>query len=493
MEKTFASRALAVVAALSVTAGAARASSANLMEARPTPEWFTKGVMYQVQPRAFTPEGTLKSIEAKLPYLKDLGVTIVYLVPVMLADDGGDRSFWSPRQVRSGFDNPRNQYRLKDYFHVDPEYGTDRDLRDLVAAAHRLGQRVILDLVYFHAGPTARVWKEHPEFTRWNADGTIAKGPWRFPRFDFRVPGVREYLWANMTGLICGFDVDGYRCDVGDAIPLDFWCEGRRRMEAVKKDAILLCEGYDEKDQETAFDADYGWFPGGDVLAGKKGAHAIREAWEHRDLMSTQGARFVNHYENHDIATDQRPRRERAWGTAAVEQVLVWMFTLDGVPMLFTGNELADADPKHSMFGKVPMDWGQLSTEPGKRRHALVRELTALRAAHPAFTDVNGKRGLSWLDVSAPDAATAFVRRAKDGAQVVVVQNWTDREVVVDVDFDVPPEAIPDYLSVARTDRSVRGTLADAPLLARRAERTGARAFRLGGFGFAVYAVVPRR
>ena len=129
-------------------AGAALASSANLMEARPTPDWFTKGVMYQVQPRAFTPAGTLKSIEAKLPYLKDLGVTIVYLVPVMLADDDGDRSFWSPRQVRSGFDNPRNQYRLKDYFHVDPEYGTDQDLRDLVAAAHRLGQRVVLDLVY---------------------------------------------------------------------------------------------------------------------------------------------------------------------------------------------------------------------------------------------------------------------------------------------------------------------------------------------------------
>ena len=485
---------MTIIAGLAVGAALSSfASSANLMDARPSPDWFTKGVMYQVQPRAFTPEGTLKSIEAKLPYLKNLGVTIVYLVPVMLADDDMDRSFWSPRQVRSGFDNPKNQYRIKDYFHVDPEYGTDQDLRDLVAAAHRLGQRVILDLVYFHAGPTAKVWQEHPAFTHWNADGTIAKGQWRFPRFNFRAPGVQEYLWGNMTGLIRDFDVDGYRCDVGDAIPLDFWCEGYRRMTALKKDAILLCEGYDEKDQETAFDADYGWFPGADVFAGKKGASAIRAAWEYRDLMSTQGARFVNHYENHDIATDARPRRERAWGHAAVEQVLVWMFTMDGVPMLFTGNELADADPKHSMFGKTPLDWTQLDREPGKGRRARVKELAALRAAHPAFTDFNGKRGLAWLDVSAPDAATAFVRRAKDGSQVVVVQNWAAKEVDVDVTFEVPPEDIPDYLSVPRLDRSVRGTLAERPLLARKAAKTGAKSFRLGAFGYAIYSVLPKK
>ena len=60
----------------------AEAGSAFLMDARPSPAWFTRGVVYQVQPRAFTPEGTLKAIEARLPYLKDLGVTIVYLVPV---------------------------------------------------------------------------------------------------------------------------------------------------------------------------------------------------------------------------------------------------------------------------------------------------------------------------------------------------------------------------------------------------------------------------
>lgn len=468
------------------------ASCAFLMEARPSSDWFTRGVIYQVQPRAFTPEGTLKAIEARLPYLRDLGVTIVYLVPVMEMDDDRDRAFWSPRQIKSGFDNPKNQYRLKGYSHVDPEYGTDDDLRSLVAAAHRLGLKVIFDLVYFHAGPSARVWKEHPEFTYWNADGTIAKGAWRFPRFNFGVMAAREWLWDNMVGLIRDYGADGYRCDVGDGIPLGFWCEGVRRMKEVKADAILLCEGYDEKDQEDAFDADYGWFPGEGVLTGGEPAKAIREAWDLREQRSTKGARFVNHYENHDIATDCRPRREAAWGEAAIDQVLVWMFTVDGVPMLFTGNELADADERHSMFGKTPMDWTQLDREPGKSRHAFVKTLASLRAKHAAFTDFNGRAGLAWLDVTATNAVTAFVRTAKDGERIVVVQNWKNETVSTDVSFEARPDVWPDWVIAERVDRSVKGVLAAKPLLSRAAEKTGDRSFRLGPYGFAVYPVERR-
>ena len=91
------------------------------------------GLLYQISLRAFTPEGTLKAAAEKLPYLKDLGVTIAYLVPVMKMDTDMDKGFWSPRQIKSGFDNPKNQYRISDYFHVDEEYGTDADLRDFVS------------------------------------------------------------------------------------------------------------------------------------------------------------------------------------------------------------------------------------------------------------------------------------------------------------------------------------------------------------------------
>ena len=81
-------------------------STAHMQTARNAPEWFTRGVMYQIQPRAFTPEGTLKAAEGKLPFLRDLGVTIAYLVPVMKMDDDRDEGFWSYRQIHSGFGNP---------------------------------------------------------------------------------------------------------------------------------------------------------------------------------------------------------------------------------------------------------------------------------------------------------------------------------------------------------------------------------------------------
>lgn len=451
-------------------------ANAHMQPARKAPEWFTRGVMYQIQPRAFTPEGTLRAAAARLPYLRDIGVTIAYLVPVMKMDEDMDEGFWSPRQIRSGFGNPKNQYRISDYFHVDSEYGTDQDLRDFCAAAHSLGMKVIFDLVYLHCGPTAPFLRRHPEFTRWNDDGTVKKGPWRFPQLDFSVPALREYLMCNMAFLMEDYGADGFRCDVGDGIPLDFWCEAHDRLDRLSGgEAVLLCEGFDAFNQYRGFDADYGWFPGLDTAK-------VRGAWEVREAQCPRGARFVNHYENHDIATDERPRREDRWGHGAVDQVLAWMFALDGVPMLFCGNEMADADTRHSMFGKTPMDWSQLDREPGRSRLALVKALAAMREGNRAFTEVSGSDGLVWLDTSAPEAATAFVRRG-GGDAAIVVQNWTDRPVSCEVSFEVRNAAAPSYLAADETDRSPHGEISPEPLHAKDARLVSPRGFELGPWG----------
>lgn len=444
----------------------ALASNALLQPARPAPEWFTRGVMYQIQPRAFTQEGTLRAAAERLDGLRGLGVTIVYLLPVFEMDTDMDQSSWSPRQIKSGFNNPKNQYRIRDYFHVDSEYGTDADLRDFVAKAHGLGLKVLFDLVYFHCGPTARVIGEFPSAVLRNPDGSVARGHWRFPQFDFSSATAREFLLSNLTYLLIEFGADGFRCDVGDAIPIDFWCEARHRMDALKGgDAVLLCEGFDPQDQLVAFDADYGWYPRA-FLDGKEGATArsMREAWEKREHDSARGARFVNHYENHDIATDLDPRRERLWGADAVEQVLVWMFTMDGVPLLFNGNEIADDDGRHSMFGKTPIDWSRGKTGPDRSRLEFVRTLAALRASRRSLTDLNGEKGLKWLGNSAEDKVTVFRRIGADGERTLVVQNWTGAGVEVEV-----------------RDADFSG----AVLLSRRFEREGRR-LRLGAFGFAV-------
>ena len=482
MRKLVAAVIMAASAVVSLTSDAA---NAWMQQSRKSPKWFTSGVMYQVQPRSFTAEGTLKAAEKKLAYLKDLGVTIVYLVPVFKMDDDMDRSFWSPRQIKSGFDNPKNQYRISDYFHVDEEYGTDQDLKDFCAAAHKLGMNVIFDLVYLHCGPTAPFLKEHPEFTWWNEDGSVKKGPWRFPKLNFAEPKLREYLLGNIRHLLVEFGCDGFRCDVGDGIPLDFWCDAHDMMDAVTAGhAILLCEGFTVCDQYKGFDADYGWFPG-------FGAKTVAGGWRDRCGKCPVGSKFVNHYENHDIATDARPRREKAWGHDKVDQVLVWMFTIDGIPMLFTGNEIADADERHSMFGKTPTDWSQLEREPGASRFALVKALAALRAKRPALTAFNGEEGLAWLKTS--DARIgAFVRRGK-GETLLVVQNWSGDEVKgCKVDFKVTKAAVQSYIALDAVDYSVVGKVADKPLLAKGAavaNADGGAEASIAAWGYAIVEV----
>ena len=128
------------------------------------------------------------------------------------------------------------------------------------------------------------------------------------------------------------------------------------------------------------------------------------------------------------------------------------------------------------------MDWSQLDREPGRSRLALVRELAAMRRDNPVFTDRNGSEGLIWLDTSAPEAVTAFVRRGGRGA-AIVVQNWTDRRVSCEVSFDVPKAATPSYLASDETDRSLHGGIASAPLHARDARLVSPRGFELGPWG----------
>ena len=84
-----------------------------------------------------------------------------------------------------------------------------------------------------HAGPTSPFLKEHPEFTFWNPDGTVKKGPWRFPILNFQEPKLRRYLMDNIKCLMRDFGADGFRCDVGTAVPLDFWHDAHDMMDAL--------------------------------------------------------------------------------------------------------------------------------------------------------------------------------------------------------------------------------------------------------------------
>lgn len=407
------------------------AASVNEQQAREAPGWITDGVMYQIQPRAFTPEGTLKAATAKMPKVAQMGVTIVYLCPVFVSDDDMNRDRWSPRQKASKMNNPKNPYRMKDFYHVDPEYGTDDDLKAFVAEAHRLGMRVLLDMVYLHCGPKAVFLEEHPDFVKRDPDGKIKNAGWSFPALNMDNPELREYLWRNMEMWVRDFDVDGFRCDVADGIPLDFWETARGRLEALRPDVAMLAEGRRPENQLKAFDLNYSfrWRAAiARVFDKNEPVSLIRTTWEKKAEEHPRGARFIRYIDNHDISNDDwENRREKAWGAKAVEAIFVMLFTLDGVPLLYNGQEVADT-ARHSIFGRAPIDWANGETLVGKSRFVFCQKLCALRHGEPSLT----RGAVQWLDNDAPDAVLSYLRTFEN-EQVLVVVNLRDRPVQLKV------------------------------------------------------------
>jgi len=222
------------------------------------------------------------------------------------------------------------------------------------------------------------------------------------------------------------FDVDGFRCDVADGVPLDFWETGRERLEKLRPDVGMLAEGTRKADQLKAFDLNYGW---GKSFKEWSDPVAIRKLWESaRAERPAGGAKFVRFIDNHDFTNDDYTNRlEKRWGAARVNSALAGLFTLDGVPFLYNGQEVADA-ARHSIFGKLPIDWANGETAAGKARFAFVQKLCAMRRSEKALT----QGGLAWLDNDAPQAVVSFAR-ALGPERVVSVINLTDTPVKVSV------------------------------------------------------------
>jgi len=400
----------------------------NEQQARLAPDWITRGIIYQIQPRAFTVEGTLKAAIPRLSKVADLGMNILYLCPVFVADDDMDQAFWSPRQKASGMNSPFNPYRMKDYYHVDPEYGTDNDLKDFINEAHRLDMRVMLDMVYLHCGPTAIFIKDHPDFIKHDKDGKAVNAAWSFPALNYANPELREYLWQNLEYWVKEFNVDGFRLDVADGIPLDFWETARDRLEKIRPDIGMLAEGQNRvEDQVKAFDVNYSftWFGKVRKIYDKgQSVSSLRNTWDSLNAAFPRGARFIRFIDNHDITNDAFHNRiEKAWGTKGVNAALTMIFTLDGLPFLYNGQEVADTS-RHSIFGRLPINWAGGDTQIGKERFAFCQKLSEIRLAERSLTEGS----LEWIDNDAPNEVLSYLRTI-DGEKILVIINLTELPV----------------------------------------------------------------
>lgn len=387
--------------------------------------------IYQIALRSFTAGGTLKSAEELLPFVAKNGFDFVYLCPVFAADPDTNMNTWSNRQKASGTYNPKNPYKMYDYFNVDVEYGTNEDLKDFVDTAHSLGLRVMLDLVYLHCGVNAAFAKEHPEYLVCGEDGKpIVGADWPFARINYNCEGLREYLYSNMEYYVRDFGVDGYRCDVGDNVPLDFWSEGVKRVHSINPNVVMLDEGHDPEYVKSTFDLCYEGYNIEKLLFAEDITSELKGQMEYREVYN---GKYVSFQENHDIASDfGLNRKESKFGHELMDVGFFLMYTLDGVPMLFNGNEIGDS-AEQNMFSnrfhgrRAGIDWSNLLREHGKRRLELVRNLNALKREHEALVtgetvireSGNGKL-LIFERVTKEERLTIIVNTGKEPLEVSV-------------------------------------------------------------------------
>jgi glycosidase len=323
-------------------------------------------------------------------------------------------------------------YAISDYYAIDPLYGTPDDLKRLITEAHKRGQKVIMDLVADHTAWDS-VMMAHPEFYKQDASGKVippVPGWTDVAGLNYTNPALRDYMIAMMKHWIADFDFDGFRCDVADMVPTDFWEQARVELEKIKPGVLMLAEASKPELLVKAFDLDYAWPMLGTlnkVLIDGAPASDLQATWEENRSRFPKGALHMRMSDDHDEA-----RAVAKFGLRGALAAQVMMLTLDGVPMFYNGMEVGDAtesgDP--ALFEKMPVFW-----HPKERPPLLMtyRDLIQLRKSHAAFRS----NEVTWLKNSHPANVVSYLREGGN-EQFLVVINFSNRPTTVRVDVDKP-------------------------------------------------------
>ena len=378
-------------------------------QARSTREWVRDGVVYEIYPRAFSVQGDFNGITARLDTLKDLGVTILWLMPIHpIGQEKKKGTIGSP-------------YAVRDYYGINPDYGTKADLKRLITEAHRRDMKVIIDIVANHTSWDSVLMK-HPEFYKRDAKGNITY-PYDWfdiAALDYKSQELRRYMTDMLKYWIREFDLDGFRCDVAGEVPTDFWESARVELERIKPDIVMLAEAHKAELLVKAFDFDYSWpihHALTNALQGRGRASAIHDAWEDEVKRWPRGSLHMRFSDNHD------ERRSIArFGEPAALAASALVFTLDGVPLLYNGMEVGDTTESGApaLFEKLPIFWPIAERRPEFPR--FYKQIMALRRSSNAL-----RRGsVEWLANSDESRVLSYVRRTEN-EEVLVVINLSNR------------------------------------------------------------------
>lgn len=366
-------------------------------------EWTKNANIYEVNIRQYSPEGTFNAFKKDLPRLKEMGVKILWLMPIQPIGELN-------RKGTKG-----SYYSVKDYKAVNPEFGTEADFKALVDEAHEMGFKVILDWVANHSA-WDNVWTENKDWYVLTEEGDFQPpvADWSdVIDLNYDNAELRAAMIDALEYWVRDFDVDGYRCDVAGMVPIDFWIDARNALVEIKP-VFMLAEDGEPELLFDAFDMNYAW----------EYAHVIREiasgAQTFADLDSLferDSKRFPkNAYRmyftsNHD---------ENSWnGTdpgmygANFENFAVLSATVSGMPLIYNGQE-SILNKQLEFFEKDQIDWKNYAYEDF---YSLLLDLNTTNKAL-----WNGEFGGDFNRIESPANTYAFTRK-KDSDEIIVAIN----------------------------------------------------------------------
>ncbi len=364
-------------------------------QARSSPAWVHDGVIYQIFPRNFSGTGDFNGVTAQLDRLQQLGVNILWLMPIHPV---------GKLKSKGTFGSP---YAVRDYYAINPEYGTAADFHRLVSEAHKRNLKVIIDVVANHSSWDSVLMKT-PAFYTHDAGGRIIppQPDWAdVADLNYDNAQLRRYMIDMLKFWLRDFDLDGFRCDVAGGVPTDFWEQARVELTAIKPDIVMLAESEQPDLIARAFDLDYSWnlyHATAAAILGQGPASAVREQWRRDAALYEHGALRLRFSDNHD-----QDRAIARFGQPAALAAAALMFMLDGVPLVYNGMEVGDTAESGApaLFEKLPILWSIAERRP--QYAEAIRELIAMRRSHPALTGGD----LSWVHNSDETRVLSFTRR----------------------------------------------------------------------------------
>lgn len=375
-----------------------------------TPKWAKNTNIYEVNIRQYTPEGTFKAFQKHLPRLKEMGVDILWLMPI------------HPIGEKNHKGSVGSYYAIKDHTAINPEFGTEADFKELVNEVHKLDMHIIVDWVA-NSTSVDNVWvKGHSDWYKKDSLGKITSAAGDDAAdLNYDNPQLRKAMIDAMSYWVTTADIDGFRCKAAGMVPLTFWVHTRKAIDDIKSDCFFLAEDNDPKIHK-AFDMTYNWTLNdiiNDIAKGKKNvSHLIKHFENESRTYKTVDLR-MQFITNHDENTWNGSEYERL-ESAPVDAFTVLTYMLPGMALTYTGQE----EPmlkRLRFFDKDTVGFKNFA------RKNLITKLNRMRVINKAFNYTSFSEGFLGLRNTSPNAILSFVRQKRKNL-VACVLNFSPQE-----------------------------------------------------------------